>query len=43
MTGDDLKHYSAPRDPFCVVDDVIAFLGLLAIALILLAFWGAYS
>ena len=39
---DDLRHLP-PRDPFCVVDDVIAFLGLLAIALLLLAFWGAYG
>ena len=39
---DDLKSYRAPRS-FPPVDDVIAFLALAAIALILLAFWGAYG
>ena len=39
---DDLSHLP-PRDLGQWVDDVVAFLGLLAIALILLAFWGAYG
>ena len=39
---DDLRHYHAPRS-FEPVDSVIAFLCLVAIALILLAFWGAYG
>ena len=38
----DLKHYRAPLS-FEPVDSVIAFLALVAIALILLAFWGAYG
>ena len=39
---DDLRHLP-PRDPFQPVDDVIAFLALVAFALFLLAFWGAYG
>ena len=38
----DLKHYRAERS-FELVDGIIAFLGLAGIALILLAFWGAYG
>ena len=40
---DDLKDYRAERDSFQVLDDAEAFGGLVALALLLLAFWGAYG
>ena len=42
MIPQDVKNYRAPRS-FEPVEDAVAFLALVAIALILLAFWGAYS
>ena len=42
MIPQDVKNYRAPIS-FEPVDSVIAFLSLVAIALILLAFWGAYG
>ena len=39
---DDLRHYRAPRN-FEPVDSVIAFLSLVAIALILLALEAAFG
>ena len=39
----DLKAYKAPVDAFQVLDDAEAFGGLVALALLLLAFWGAYG
>ena len=38
----DMKDYEAPRDPFQPLDDVIAFLSLIALALLLIAFGGLW-
>ena len=34
---------SRPSDRFQVIDDAVAFLGWVSIALLLLSFWGAYG
>ena len=38
----DMKNYEAPRDPFQWLDDAVAFLSLIAIALLMLAFGGLW-
>ena len=41
--NDDLKDYRAPVDAFQIIEDSAAALALLCMAIMLLAFWGAYG